>query len=204
MAAGVAHSAAASAAAPSPRLHLGKARPHFLKNTNLASLLQPAADDDDGSRGFTATKLIATCGPSSHTVDQLASLLEAGCNVFRVDLAWGSLDYHRRTLDNLGMAMRRVKRIAAIMVDTLGREMMIKRPYTFDETGWPSFPESLPITAGQALVITARDGVEATPQVLPITYARFPSLVSPGDKLYLGRYLVCGAADQGSLYLEVR
>jgi hypothetical protein len=40
------------------------------------------------------------------------------------------------------------------------------------------------------------------PRVLPITCATLPSLVLPGDVIYLGRYLACGAPEMGSLYLE--
>lgn len=41
------------------------------------------------------------------------------------------------------------------------------------------------------------------PKVVAITYDGLPSLVRPGDQVYVGRYLACGAPEQGSLYLEV-
>lgn len=47
----------------------------------------------------------------------------------RIDLTWGPIDYHRRSLDNLQEAMRRTRRLCAIMLDTLGREVMIRRPF---------------------------------------------------------------------------
>lgn len=179
---------------------LRKARPHFLAQTDLKAVLQPA--DENG--GAAMTKLIATAGPACNSVETLSALLEAGMNVLRIDLTWGSLAFHRRTLQNLQRARQRQKRMAAVMIDTLGREMMIKRAYTFDEQGWPSHTEALHLRAGQQLVITARGNVEESKDVLPITYPRFPALVRPGDLVYVGRYLVCGAPDLGSLYLKAR
>ena len=42
------------------------------------------------------------------------------------------------------------------------------------------------------------------PNVLrPLAPCRFPSLVEPGDTVYIGRYLSAGAPDEGSLYLRV-
>jgi pyruvate kinase len=41
----------------------------------------------------------------------------------RFDLTWGPLEYHRRSLDNLQTAMKKTRRLCAIMLDTLGREV---------------------------------------------------------------------------------
>ncbi|MEW5318442.1 MAG: hypothetical protein WDW38_009663, partial [Sanguina aurantia] len=57
--------------------------------------------------------------------------------VARVDLTWGPIEYHRATLDNLAAAMKRVRRLCAVMVDTLGREIMVRRPFSLNEFGWP-------------------------------------------------------------------
>jgi len=46
---------------------------------------------------------------------------------------WGPVEYHEQSLKNLGVAMQRTKRLCAIIVDTIGREIMINRPYSLDE-----------------------------------------------------------------------
>lgn len=45
--------------------------------------------------------------------------------------------------------MRRTRRLCAVMLDCLGRELMIKRKYGVDETGWPGIFEQLSIKKGQ-------------------------------------------------------
>ncbi|KXZ56864.1 hypothetical protein GPECTOR_1g78 [Gonium pectorale] len=148
-------------------------------------------------------KVVATLGPACADVDTLSALLEAGMTVARVDLTWGPLEYHKRSLTNLNAAMKRVRRMCAVMVDTLGREMLIKRRFTLGPDGWPQHESPIKVSAGTSITITIRDDVEATPTLLPITYAKFPSLVQPGDIVYIGRYLACGAPEQASLYLKV-
>jgi hypothetical protein len=43
------------------------------------------------------------------------------------DLTWGPIEYHRRSLDNLQAAMRQSRKLCAIMLDTLGREVWVCR-----------------------------------------------------------------------------
>ena len=99
--------------------------------------------------------------------------------------------------------MRRTKRLCAVMLDCLGRELMIKRKYGVDENGWPGIFDQLNITAGQRVVITTDTTRECTNELLPITYPKFPAMCEPGDQIFLGRYLVTGA-DDSSVFLEVR
>ncbi|KAG2497916.1 hypothetical protein HYH03_004180 [Edaphochlamys debaryana] len=181
------------------RYYRAKSRPHFFQDLNLNTILQPA-DPTEGC--FVASKVCATLGPSCSDVDTLCSLLEAGMTVARVDLTWGPLDYHKRSLRNLSAAMKRVRRMCAVMVDTLGRELLIKRPFKLGPDGWPLHDTPFKVTSGSPLTITTRD-LPATPALLPITYPKFPSLVQPGDIVYIGRYLACGAPEQASLYLQV-
>lgn len=53
------------------------------------------------------------------------------------------------------------------------------------------------------VVITSDPNAQCTPEVLPVTYDKFASMVQPGDSIFVGRYLVTGA-DDSSLFLEVR
>ena len=53
-------------------------------------------------------------------------------------MQWGPVEYHEQSLKNLGVAMQRTKRLCAIIVDTIGREIMILRPFSLDEVCAPS------------------------------------------------------------------
>ena len=44
---------------------------------------------------------------------------------------WGTLEFHRRSLRNLQEAMRKTRKLCAIALDTINREVQI------DERGWP-------------------------------------------------------------------
>ncbi len=57
----------------------------------------------------------------------MCETLNAGVVGCRVDLTWGPLEFHRKSLANLQLAMRKSRRLCCTMVDTLGRELMIRR-----------------------------------------------------------------------------
>ncbi|EFJ40338.1 cytosolic pyruvate kinase [Volvox carteri f. nagariensis] len=174
-----------------------KAKTHFFKNLDLSSILVP-----EDAATFTGTKVVCTVGPSCQDVDIMCDMLNAGVVGCRVDLTWGPLEFHRKSLHNLQLAMRKSRRLCCTMVDTLGRELMIRRQVKIGEDGWPIHEESFAVTAGQQVVITTRTDVDASGSVLPITYNKFTEMAVKGDTVYIGRYLVCGA-DSASLYLEV-
>mmetsp|Transcript_18553 Transcript_18553/g.48364 ORF Transcript_18553/g.48364 Transcript_18553/m.48364 type:complete len:728 (+) Transcript_18553:1051-3234(+) len=175
------------------------AKTHFLPaDMPLSELLKP----DSGSR-ITASKVIATIGPSCQGVDELYKMLLAGAGGFRVDLTWGPWDYHKRSLKNLEAACKRAKKLCCTVVDTLGRTIMVRRKCQLDERGWPVHAGAIEVKQGQHLVLTTRTDVEASENVLPITYDGFADLVEKGDTFYIARYLVSGD-DQASLYVEVQ
>ncbi|KAK9796683.1 hypothetical protein WJX73_008597 [Symbiochloris irregularis] len=174
---------------------------HFLKNDDLRSIVEPA---DPNESAFTATKVIITIGPSCQDVDTLCQLLSAGASCARVDLTWGTLDYHKQSLNNLTEAMRKTRKLCAVMVDTIGRELIINREARLDERGWPVHEgQPIAIAAGHQITITTSD-VEANADegILPISYPKFTSMVEVGDTIFLARYLVTGS-DDSSLYLTV-
>lgn len=83
--------------------------------------------------------------------------------------------------------MRRTKKLCAIILDTLGREMMVRRPCAIGEDGWPSHPKPMEISAGQIITLTTRADAESTADVWPMTYPHFHSMVEVGDTIYIGR-----------------
>ncbi|KAI8472796.1 MAG: pyruvate kinase [Monoraphidium minutum] len=175
-----------------------KTKAHFFPDLNLATILEPADPNDNKA----CTKIVTTIGPACQSVEKLVQMLNDGMSAARIDLTWGPIEYHRRSLDNLQEAMRKTRKLCAIMLDTLGREVMIRRPFRIDPDGWPNQAgQEIEVKGGQKLTLTTRD-VECSATVFPITYPRFAEMMEPGDNVYLGRYLVSGA-DSASLYLEV-
>jgi hypothetical protein len=53
--------------------------------------------------------------------------------------------------------MRRTRKLCAIILDTLGREVMIRRPFRIDPDGWPNQAgQEIEIKAGQRITLTTR------------------------------------------------
>ena len=74
-------------------------------------------------------------------------------------MQWGTLDFHRRSLRNLGEAMRRTRKLCAIMVDTIGRELIINREVQIDDKGWPKHE-------GRSFTVSKGDKVWRAPALL--------------------------------------
>ena len=55
----------------------------------------------------------------------------------------GNLDYHTQSLQNLAAAVKQARRLCAVMVDTIGRELIIRRPHDLDETARPPCSHAL-------------------------------------------------------------
>lgn len=176
-----------------------KAKLHFLEQDDVPSILNPAGPTPH----IAGTKIIATIGPACHEVDQLVELLECGMSCARIDLTWGPVEYHKKSLNNLQLAIKQTRRLCAVLLDTLGRELMIRRSYTLDERGWPKHEGAFDVKRGAEVVVTTDINAVASSSCLPITYPNFHNLVNIGDTLFIGRYLVSGA-DDSSLYLEVK
>lgn len=50
------------------------------------------------------------------------------------------------------------RRLCAVMLDCLGRDMMVRREYGVDENGWPGIFQRLTINAGQTVRSQHREG----------------------------------------------
>lgn len=172
---------------------------HFLKCSDMSSLLTPS---QDGQQTPSATKVVCTLGPSSRSVEALVELLEAGMTLARVDLTWGSVDYHKQTLRNLSVAMHKTHILCAVIVDISGRQVLVKMDASIDEYGWETSRTSISIKAGQEVRITPDQSVDASSEVLPVSYPHYAEMCQEGDTFFVGRYLTSGA-DDSSIYLRV-
>ncbi len=51
------------------------------------------------------TKILATLGPASNSLEMIEKLIDAGANMFRLNFSHGSHEYHQETLENIRQAM---------------------------------------------------------------------------------------------------
>ena len=71
------------------------------------------------------TKILATLGPSSDTVEVIESLILAGANMFRLNFSHGTHEYHSQTLKNIKSAMKNLNTIVGVLQDISGPKVRI-------------------------------------------------------------------------------
>lgn len=71
------------------------------------------------------TKILATVGPSSDSVDTLSALIKAGVNVFRLNFSHGTQEYHATSLTNIRIAMRETGLLVGVLQDISGPKIRI-------------------------------------------------------------------------------
>jgi pyruvate kinase len=71
------------------------------------------------------TKIVATIGPACRSVEQLAALVGAGVDVFRLNAAHASLAVHTETLGFVREVSRRLARPIAVLIDLAGPKIRL-------------------------------------------------------------------------------
>ncbi|HYW79907.1 MAG TPA: pyruvate kinase, partial [Thermoguttaceae bacterium] len=71
------------------------------------------------------TKIVATLGPASSEQSQIAALLTAGVDVFRVNMAHGSRESHETLLAAIRAASIEVNQQVAVLVDLAGPKIRL-------------------------------------------------------------------------------
>lgn len=71
------------------------------------------------------TKILATVGPASDSVEVLENLIKAGVNVFRLNFSHGSHDYHKNILDNIRIAEKNSNTRVGVLQDICGPKIRV-------------------------------------------------------------------------------
>ncbi|RAL44560.1 unnamed protein product [Cuscuta campestris] len=154
----------------------------------MASILEPSK-----SNFFPAmTKIVGTLGPRSRSVDVISGCLNAGMSVARFDFSWGDADYHQETLENLRTAIKKTRKLCAVMLDTVGPELQV-----VNKSG-----KAISLEVDGIVTLTPDQGQEASSQVLPINFDGLSKVVKKGDTIFIGQYLFTGS-ETTSVWLEV-
>jgi len=81
------------------------------------------------------TKILATVGPASDTVEILAELIKAGVNVFRLNFSHGTHEYYSQVLTNIRTAMLETGLIVGVLQDISGPKIRVgklKEDFNFE------------------------------------------------------------------------
>ncbi len=71
------------------------------------------------------TKIVATVGPACQDEDRLAELVEAGADVFRLNMAHGSPAVHTETVEKIRRVSERLDQPIAVLVDLAGPKIRL-------------------------------------------------------------------------------
>ena len=131
------------------------------------------------------TKIVATIGPKTESLDSLEKLAKAGVNVFRLNFSHGNHKWHGAVIDRIKKLNKKTGENYAIMLDTKGPEIRTS-----------DLKVPIRLKKGGTLILTVdhlTDHKESKKVV--VNYDAFIDDVSVGDKILV---------DNGLMTLKVR
>ncbi len=71
------------------------------------------------------TKIVATIGPASDSLEQITALMKAGVNVFRLNFSHGTHEYHSEVLGRIREAIKSTGLVSGILQDISGPKIRV-------------------------------------------------------------------------------
>lgn len=129
------------------------------------------------------TKIICTIGPSVNSLEKIIELIQAGMNVARLNFSHGTHDEHKKSIDLLKEARRKLGVPLAIMLDTKGPEIRLGKIEN----------ESLELQTGQKWLLV-KDKILGNEDKVSVTPAGILDSLTPGaevliDDGYIGAHV---------------
>lgn len=128
------------------------------------------------------TKIIATLGPATESAEMIVRLIEAGVNVFRLNMSHATHDWVRRVVNDIRSAAARPTH-TGIMMDTQGPAI---------RTGDLGVP--LDLQPGQKFTLTVRGEHSEEERSVDVNYANFVNDINVGDVVLI---------DNGTIQMKV-
>jgi pyruvate kinase len=131
------------------------------------------------------TKILATLGPSTDTVEQIEAIIVAGANVVRMNFSHGTAQDHINRANRVRAAAKKLGKYVAILGDLQGPKIRVAK---FENN-------SIILKMGDSFILDAdMDRNAGNQQAVGIDYKALPGDVSAGDLLLL---------DDGRIQLRV-
>ncbi|MBU6409354.1 MAG: pyruvate kinase [Verrucomicrobia bacterium] len=116
------------------------------------------------------TKIIATLGPATDSAEMIGKLMDAGVNVFRLNMSHAPHDWVRRVVRDIRDESAARQRFSGIMMDTQGPAI---------RTGDLGVP--LNLQPGQKFTLTVRGERDLEEHSVDVNYENFINDISVGD-----------------------
>ncbi len=127
---------------------------------------------------YQMTKIVATLGPASSSVERLVELIKAGARIFRINFSHGTFEEYDEKVNNIRKAEEITDIYVAILGDLSGPKIRVGKVV----------PEGVMLTKGQKIRFVNYDVVGGSPgneYIFSTTYPQFISEVKPGEKILL-------------------
>ncbi|MBL7882806.1 MAG: pyruvate kinase [Bacteroidia bacterium] len=128
------------------------------------------------------TKIVATLGPASSSVEVIEGMIKAGADVCRINFSHGSYENVLEQINNIRAINKRLGTHTAILADLQGPKLRIG---VVENNG-------VELVAGKEIIITTKE-CTGTAERVYITYPQFPKDVKVGENILI---------DDGKLLLE--
>ncbi|HWX18349.1 MAG TPA: pyruvate kinase [Candidatus Binatia bacterium] len=129
------------------------------------------------------TKIIATLGPATDSAEMIARLIDAGVNLFRLNMSHAPHDWVRRVLRDIRSAASARQEFIGIMMDTQGPAI---------RTGELKVP--LDLQPGQRFTLTVRGQQSEEEHSVDVNYENFVNDINTGDVVLI---------DNGAIQMKV-
>ena len=123
---------------------------------------------------YRRTKIVATIGPASSSPSTIAQLIEAGVDVFRVNMSHGEHSEHAVAIAAIREQALKLGTHTAVLADLCGPKIRTGKFAT----------KSVTLAAGARVVVTTRD-VVGNATTIPSQYTALADDVSCGDRILL-------------------
>jgi pyruvate kinase len=137
-----------------------------------------------GHRVIRKTKIVATIGPASDSVETIKAMIRAGMNVARLNFSHGSHAEHRKRIETIREASHELDANLGILLDTRGVEIRTGRVAG----------GSMTLNTGQTFNLYTDDRA-ADAEGVSITYQALTQEIDPGARILL---------DDGVIELRVK
>ncbi len=127
---------------------------------------------------FARTKIIATLGPATSTVDKLVELIDAGMDIARVNFSHGSYEDHTKLIENIRKASEKTGFEIGILADLCGPKIRLG-----------VMKQEFPIETGDKLIITT-DDIQGGPGKIGTIYSSLSDDVVPGSRILIDDGLI--------------
>ena len=126
------------------------------------------------------TKIVATLGPATDSVEKMKALIESGMNAARFNFSHGTYDSHTVLINNLKKAREELNAPIPLILDTKGPEIRIKR---FKNN------KKIYLEPGSRFTLTTED-IEGDETRVAVTYSNLPSDLNKNSRVLIDDGLV--------------